>query len=300
MYEKVVEDLRAAGCEVYEDKKLAPYTSFKTGGSADVLCLCRDGAVCKKAYGLILESGLPYFIAGKLSNTLVSDNGFRGIVLRYAGESVIKKTDGGLEAGGGVSLSALCYYAAQNNLGGAEFLASVPGTLGGEVTGNAGCFGSETKDLITEVKGMKNGQPFCLSAAESEFSYRNSAFKNTDCLILSVKLKLKERAKEISLSLIRDIFKQRRETQPQEASAGSIFRRDGDIIPAKLIDDCGLKGLLVGGAQVSRKHAGFIVNTGCANSKDIYYLISDVRERVRALTGILLKEEINYLGEFRS
>lgn len=298
MYKNLFNDLSGTGCTVLQEKQLSGYSYFLTGGPCRILCIADNVKYATSAYLKLIESGAKFFVLGKCSNVLISDSGYDGVILKFSGDSDIKLGEKDiLICSGGVSAAKVLAKAMYNRLTGAEFLGSIPGTLGGLVRMNAGCFGSEIGDIVERVEGYIDGKKFVFNKEECQFSYRNSIFSNSkNCIILNVHLKLYPAILQDIIAKAKEISLRRKSSQPIEyISLGSVFKRDRDIIPAQLIDKAGLKGVMIGGAQVSNKHAGFIVNSGNAKSEDYLSLIKLIKDKIRSLYGVELKEEIIYL-----
>lgn len=283
------------------DEQLAPYTTFGTGGNAAIMAFPNDEAEVIKCLKFAKERGIPYFIMGKGSNLLVSDSGYDGIVIKIAENFSGIKIDGSkVCAGAGIALSVLCKETVSNGLSGLEFAAGIPGTLGGAITMNAGAYDGEIKDFVHRVRAINQD----LTVAEIEvkdmgFSYRTSAVIEKQLVVLSATLRLGPGNKMESEEKIALFANARREKQPLDSrSAGSTFKRPPGNFAGALIESCGLKGYSIGGAEVSKKHAGFIINKGNATSSDIYKLILHVQKAVAKQTGVCLETEVKLLGEF--
>lgn len=293
------------GQTVKYNRTLKEYTTFKVGGNASVVIELSDAAAACRLFSDINRRGLPCYILGKGSNVIADDNGYSGIILHIGngmsqifldesdkdGETVVCES--------GVSLSSLCRFALEHSLGGLEFAWGIPGSVGGAVYMNAGAYGGEIKDVIESCTAAdRNGNAVKLSAEDMKLGYRSSMFESGEFLILSAAFRLKKcDAGEIRAKMD-ELIEKRRLRQPLEyPSAGSAFKRPAGSYASLLIDQCGLKGLSVGGAQVSTKHSGFIINTGGATSADILSLAEQVRERVKAETGYILELEPKLLGD---
>ena len=242
-------------------------------------------------------------ILGNGSNVLVKDNGIRGITITLKGFNQIqineKEEYVEIEVGSSVKLGMLSRICLQNEIAGLEFASGIPGTIGGAIRMNAGAYGSEMKEIVSEVTYInENGKIVTLKNENINFSYRQSRFKNTQDIIISAKLRLEKGNKQEIQEKIDNYRKQREEKQPIDMpSAGSTFKRGNNFISAQLIDEAGLKGFSIGGAQVSKKHAGFIVNTGNATAEDILNLIDYVIKVVYEKFGKVLELEVEIIGE---
>jgi len=274
---------------------LAKYTTFKIGGPADFFVEVEKEEELVKLLKLLRELNLPYFILGGGSNLLVADEGFRGIVIKIA-NCELRITNCKIIAGAGVSLGKLVELSAENSLTGLEFAAGIPGTVGGAVRGNAGAWGEAIGDKVKRVKVLTpQGEIKWIDASDCQFSYRQSRFKKTKEIIWEVELELeKGDRKEIKEKIEENLAK--RASQPKEPSAGCIFVNPKPFPAGELIDKCGLKGKRIGDAQISPKHANFIVNLGNAKAADVIRLIKLIKEKVKEKFGINLEEEVFLLG----
>jgi UDP-N-acetylmuramate dehydrogenase len=299
---QTIKKLESFGCKVLINESMALHSTFKTGGKADILCSCDNAEAALAAYFYLLSGGIPFTVIGGGSNILVSDKGYKGVILKFFNDKFIKDCGGGyfLVSGGASSAWAVCKIIAAG-YGGCEFAGAVPGSIGGHIAMNCGCYGSEMKDIITYVKAATEGGLQVYDNKQCRFGYRNSVFLKKQCIILSAMLKLKKEDVARARQNLKDLFILRKNNLPQKPSAGSVFKRQGenlDIMPAKLIDEAGLKGLKEGGAQVSAKHSGFIINNGNATSSDIYRLINKVKNLIYQKYALTLSEEIIYIGDF--
>ncbi len=280
---------------------MSRHTTFRVGGEAACLLKVSNSKELSKIITFLRETEHEFFVLGNGSNLLVSDNGYDGVVLKLEGEFGEIKTDGlKIVAGAGVSLSKVAKTALDEGLTGMEFASGIPGTLGGAVVMNAGAYDGEMKQIIEEVTVMdREGNILVLDNDTMEFGYRMSAIKNRPFIVLSAVLMLQEGEKEDIKNKMDDFAERRREKQPLEyASAGSTFKRPEGYFAGKLIMDAGLRGFSVGGAQVSEKHCGFIINKGNASATDIAELIAEVQERVKEQFGVMLEPEVIRIGQF--
>jgi len=269
---------------------LAKYTTFRIGGLAKYFLEAKNREEIIKAVKFAKSKKLPYFILGSGSNILVSDKGFNGVVIKITASRIIKNYNI-IKADAGVKLSALLNFCLKNNLSGLEWLAGIPGTAGGAIYGNAGAFGHSMAELVQEVKILNN------KLHDLKFSYRDSVFKKNKQIILSIKLKLKKASQKAIKEKIKKYLQQKKATQPLNyPSAGCIFKNPNKKPAGYLIDQCGLKGRKIGQAQISQKHANFIVNLGKAKAIDVKKLINLAKKEVKAQFNIDIKEEIQYLG----
>ena len=292
--------LCAIGCVTRRAAPMAAYTTFKIGGPADLLVSVGDEAGLQKAFALCRAAEVPVLLLGNGSNLLVSDAGVRGAVLRLAGafREIRLSGETGLVCGAGASLSAVCVFAREHALSGLEFAYGIPGTAGGAAFMNAGAYGGEMKDVLSQCRHLlPDGTAGALSGEALGLSYRHSAYAENGAAILSLELSLQagDRA-EISAKMD-DFMGRRRQKQPLEfPSAGSVFKRPEGHFAGALIEKCGLKGKRIGGAQVSEKHAGFIVNCGGATCADVQALIALIQETVLRECGVALECEVRMLG----
>lgn len=283
---------------IRQDEPLCAYTHYKIGGPADLYLLPRDLEDVRRIFRYAHEKGIPRFIIGAGSNLLVSDAGFRGIVINLKNAfHNINITEDIISVDSGVGIDAFLDYCSQNHRGGLEFLAGIPGTIGGALTMNAGAFGGETFDHLLAIEIMTmDGRLQVVEKKDINFGYRQG-WKKTDSAIVRAKFQLPEMRKEDSKARKREFLNKRRQRQPLDLpSAGSVFKRPPGHYAGKLIEEAGCKGLRVGDAMVSEKHANFIVNLSQATAQDVLKLIAIVRERVFKTFGVELELEIELIG----
>ena len=276
------------------------HTSFKIGGCADVFVSATNIEEIKEVLKISNEKNIPLKIVGNGTNLLVKDNGFRGIILKINLQEIkIDKNECILTVQSGVPLGKLAQICLQNEIGGFEFASGIPGTIGGAIKMNAGAYGGEFKDIVQDVTYINEKNKILkIQNEKCNFSYRHSMFSNINSVILECSLKLYKDTKENIQRKLNENLQNRKEKQPIEyPSAGSTFKRGEDYITAKLIDECGLKGYQIGGAQVSEKHAGFIINKDNATADDVIKLIEYVKEQVFEKTGKKINLEIEIIGE---
>ncbi len=277
------------------------HTTFKAGGPAKELYLPKNEDEIRRALTRAQNSGLPWIVIGRGSNLLVSDKGFAGVVIKLADDfsdiSVHKNT---VYAQAGATLRDLAAACIEAGLSGLEFAGGIPGALGGGVAMNAGAYGGELKDFISFVRVLTpDGEIRELANSEMRFSYRQSAVGPGGLIVLGASFTLPEGNRDASLKLLTDLNARRKNCQPLNyPSAGSTFKRPPGYFAGTLIEQCGLKGCSVGGAAVSEKHAGFIINTGGATAADIHALIRHVQDEVARKTGIPLETEVKLIGDF--
>lgn len=301
--QKIIELLQnAAGAScVMEQESMKKHTTFRIGGPADVFVVPDTVGKAAEAVRICKEQGVPYYILGNGSNLLVSDEGYRGVVIQiYKNLSAIEIGEDVICAQAGAMLSAIAKRALAASLTGLEFASGIPGTLGGACVMNAGAYGGEMKDVLSEVTVLdENGNMKVLPAGELELGYRSSALSKNGWTALSAKLQLAHGDYETIAARMEELKEKRTTKQPLDMpSAGSTFKRPEGYFAGKLIMDAGLRGFSVGGAQVSEKHCGFVVNTGEATAADVRELIAEVVRRVKENSGVTLEPEVKMLGEF--
>ena len=291
-----LKQLLTAACIAYkENEPLAAHCTFKIGGPARLFVQPTDRAQLCRAVALCKAQGVRYYLLGNGSNILFADEGYNGAVLDVSSmQDAVEVHGTQLTAGAGVRLSALCKTALEHGLTGLEFAYGIPGTVGGAVYMNAGAYGGEMKDVLvrcTHIDGDgKSGQ---LAGEDLHLSYRHSAYYDNGCIITGLELRLQPGDPAEIKAKMDDLISRRREKQPIEyPSAGSTFKRPPGHFAGALIDQCGLRGTSVGGARVSEKHAGFVINTGGATCADVLALCRQCREKVLAETGVELEMEI--------
>lgn len=280
---------------------MAQYTTFRVGGAADVLVNIASADEIPVALSAAKKADVPVTVIGNGSNLLVRDGGIRGLVLRVSSAmSAIRRVGDDLIVEAGAPLGAIAAFARDEGLCGMAELAGIPGTIGGGVTMNAGAYGAELAQIVSSVEcvSLHSGKRVAFSADELDFSYRHSALMGANVVAAQITLSLTPGDPQAIRARMEECAAMRREKQPLNyPSAGSTFKRPEGHFAAKLIDDCGLRGLTVGGAQVSEKHAGFIVNIGGATASDILELMRQVEQRVFEQSGVHLEPEVRILGE---
>lgn len=282
---------------IKEKVSMAEITTFKTGGIADVIVYPNNIDELKTFVEFFHEYKSGYYVLGNGSNLLVSDEGVRKPIICLGHNfSSINVFDNCITASSGALLSAVARKAADESLTGFEFAAGIPGTLGGALMMNAGAYGGEMKDVVEAVSFMDStGQQYVVSSEEMEFGYRKSALSDTDCIITGATIKLDYGDRAAIIDKMNELAAKRREKQPLEyPSAGSTFKRPQGYFAGTLIEGCNLKGTSVGGAQVSEKHAGFIINKGNATTEDVCRLIELVKDTVFKTHGVELEPEVKY------
>ena len=278
---------------------MSAHTTFRIGGAADILITVSDIEELRTALCACKATGVPFMILGNGSNLLVSDDGIEGAVIALDGSFKDITVDGDtVTAGAGAKLSRLCTVALENSLSGLEFAYGIPGTVGGAMYMNAGAYGGEMKDVALSVTAMTpDGDIVEVKAADMQLGYRTSVFKTNGYIILFAKYNLHTGDPAEIRARMDDVMDRRKTKQPLEyPSAGSVFKRPEGAFAGTLIEQCGLKGTTVGGAQVSEKHAGFIINVGGATCDDVMGLVKLVQDTVKEKTGYMLEREIIRTG----
>lgn len=288
------------GCEVKRNESLKKLTTFKTGGIANVVVTPKTVYALSEILMMCRKLNVKFFLLGNGSNTIASDDGFDGVIIRTVGGlcEMYLTDDHTIYAGAGVTLSKLSSFAYDNALTGAEFLYGIPGSVGGAAFMNAGAYGGEMKDVVEYCTHLNSDfQVGQLSSRQLEYGYRKSVYMKNGFIITGVLMKLKKGDKHEIRSKMDDLMEKRRDKQPLEyPSAGSIFKRPENNFAGALIEKCGLKGFHIGGACVSEKHAGFIINTGNATTFDILALVNHIQKTVFEKTNVKLETEIKVLG----
>ncbi|MEI6578692.1 MAG: UDP-N-acetylmuramate dehydrogenase [Eubacteriales bacterium] len=285
-------------CAALKAAPMNEYTSFRIGGPVDLLIKPNSSVNFQHLLHECRLLELDYLVLGKGSNVLVSDSGIRGVVFcttelnncEYIGDNII-------ECDAGVGLSSLCNFALENEFSGIEFAYGIPGSAGGAVYMNAGAYGGEMKDVLLSCNHLTTNASFgSLEGNALDFSYRNSAYSSNGCIITSLQLRLHKGDRNEIKSRMNEIWESRKDKQPLEfPSAGSIFKHPKDRYAGAIIEECGLKGRSIGDAEVSVKHAGFIVNKGNATAHDVLKLIEIIKETVLSEKSIRLETEIKFI-----
>lgn len=286
---------------IVSDEPMRKHTTFRIGGNADIFVRPESKEQIAEILRLCRKQDVPYFILGNGSNLLVGDRGFRGVVINIMDNMNDIKVDGGIiKAQAGAMLIKVSRAARDNSLTGLEFASGIPGTIGGAIYMNAGAYGGEMKDVVTQVTAMDaEGEIYTFGTDELEFSYRHSVIQQRDLIVLDVTMKLAAGDQKIIDDRMSELAVARRTKQPLEyPSAGSTFKRPEGYFAGKLIMDAGLRGYRVGDAQVSEKHCGFVVNRGNATADDVIKLIDDVKSKVSEEYDVVLEPEVRMIGEF--
>lgn len=297
----------AVGSEqIFMNEKMSAHTTFRVGGEADIFVEIKNHIQLEKVLAILKSENLcvlnrDFYLIGNGSNLLVSDKGLRGVVLHLSKEYSHIAVDGDtLVCEAGCTLAAVARKACECGLTGFEFAAGIPGSLGGAIVMNAGAYDGEMKQVVKSVRLMTpEAEIIEKNAEEMHFSYRHSIVKEQELIVLDVTIGLMPGNQEEIKKKMDELTFKRRDKQPLEyPSAGSTFKRPEGYFAAKLIDDAGLRGFAVGGAQVSEKHCGFVINKGDATASDIHALICEVQKRVKEESGVTIEPEVIILGEF--
>lgn len=293
----------AGGENVRRQEPMSLHTTFRIGGPADLFVMPGSIQAVADSIRICKETQTPYAVIGNGSNLLVSDAGYRGVIIQI-GRNLNQITGNGEEirAQAGAMLSVIAKTALLESLTGFEFASGIPGTLGGAVVMNAGAYGGEMKDVLTEVTVLtREGEIRTIPAEKLELGYRTSLAAKNGWIILEAVLRFQKGDAEAIRSRMEELKVQRVTKQPLDLpSAGSTFKRPEGYFAGKLIMDAGLRGFTVGGAQISEKHCGFVVNKGGATAEDVRNLICAVQKKVQEDAGVKLEPEVKFLGEFRS
>ena len=303
MRKELLDELKniTGAVNVRTDEDMSEHATFKAGGRADVFVTPQSKEEATEIVRLLLMHDEEYTVIGNGSNILVPDEGYKGcIICMGRGEDDITVNGNVITAGAGAMLSKVAKTAYDNSLTGLEFASGIPGSVGGAVVMNAGAYGGEIKDVVTSVTlfDAVSKKIVTKTAAQMEFGYRTSIIKTHPYVVLEAKFKLAACDRAAIKDIMDELAARRRDKQPLEyPSAGSTFKRPEGYFAAKLIEDAGLKGLSVGGAQVSEKHSGFVINKGGATATDILELIRMIREKVYENSGVMLETEVVILGD---
>ena len=286
---------------VLTDEPMSSHTTFRIGGPADYFLIPETVEQVGRIIEICREASLPYFILGNGSNLLVGDGGYRGVIIQlYRNMSDVRTEGTVIRAQAGALLSAVAAAARNASLTGFEFAGGIPGTVGGAVVMNAGAYGGEMKDVLTEATVLTDkGEIRTLSVEELQLGYRTSIVKTAGYIVLEAKFRLEEGDQAKIRETMKELTLKRTSKQPLEfPSAGSTFKRPEGYFAGKLVMDSGLAGYQVGGAQVSAKHCGFVINAGGATARDVRMLMKDVQDKVFEKYGVKLEPEVKFLGEF--
>lgn len=299
IYDKVVDIVGEEN--VHTDEPMSRHTTFRIGGNADYFVKPGNADEVAAVIVVCREYNIPYFILGNGSNLLVSDDGYRGMIINIMDNMDSVTVDGRIiTAQAGAMLVRVSVMARDNALTGLEFASGIPGTIGGAVYMNAGAYGGEMKNVVKTVRAIDEyGRIYELDSEKMDFSYRHSIVEERKLIVLVVTLELEHGSREAIDDRMKELAEARRSKQPLEyPSAGSTFKRPEGYFAGKLIMDAGLRGYSVGGAQVAEKHCGFVINKGGATASDVVELIRDVQHDVDDKFGVTLEPEVKMLGEF--
>ena len=299
IYDKVVDIVGEEN--VHTDEPMSRHTTFRIGGNADYFVKPGNADEVAAVIVVCREYNIPYFILGNGSNLLVSDDGYRGMIINIMDNMDSMTVDGRIiTAQAGAMLVRVSVMARDNALTGLEFASGIPGTIGGAVYMNAGAYGGEMKNVVKTVRAIDEyGRIYELDSEKMDFSYRHSIVEERKLIVLEVTLELEHGSREAIDDRMKELAEARRSKQPLEyPSAGSTFKRPEGYFAGKLIMDAGLRGYSVGGAQVAEKHCGFVINKGGATASDVVELIRDVQHDVDDKFGVTLEPEVKMLGEF--
>lgn len=299
VYERLVTEL--AKERVILSEPMKKHTTFRIGGPADCFVMPNSEREVERAVAVCREEQVPYSIVGNGSNLLVSDAGYRGVVIQIFKEmSSVRVKNSRIQAQAGASLAKIAAAALDAGLAGFEFAAGIPGTLGGACVMNAGAYGGEMKDVLEYVTVLDNsGKVRRIEKEELELGYRTSVIAKKGYIVLGAEIRLKEGSPEKIRGLMNELKEKRSSKQPLEyPSAGSTFKRPEGYFAGKLIQDAGLRGFRIGDAMVSEKHCGFVINVGEASAAEVDSLMRQVSERVQEQFGVTLEPEVKRLGEF--
>lgn len=286
---------------VLREEPMKKHTTFRVGGIADFFVMPRTWQEIERVIALCRKENVPYYILGNGSNLLVSDKGYRGVIIQiYKEMNAIEVCDHTMRVEAGALLSKVGNAALEASLRGFEFAAGIPGTVGGAVVMNAGAYGGEMKDILSQVTVLTpEGKILTLQNEDLELGYRTSIIQKKNYIVLDAEFELEPGEKDVIRAKMDELKKQRTTKQPLEyPSAGSTFKRPEGYFAGKLIQDAGLRGCCVGGAQVSEKHCGFVINKGNATAADIVELMKYVSDEVMEQFGVQLEPEVKRLGEF--
>lgn len=286
---------------VFVDEQMKCHTTFRVGGPADFFVKPQNERQLAGVIRYLDEYKIPFFILGNGSNLLVSDSGYRGVIIDLSeGFDDISVSGNFIFTQAGAMLSRVSAFARDNSLTGMEFASGIPGSIGGAVFMNAGAYGGEMKDIVDTVTVMDySGNIFVLKNSDMDFGYRHSVVEEKKLIVLSTVLRLSKGDRSVITGRMKELGESRISKQPLEyPSAGSTFKRPEGYFAGKLIMDAGLRGKSIGGAQVAEKHCGFIINKGGATAKDIAQLIRYVQNEVQCMFGVSIEPEVRFLGDF--
>ena len=298
-FDKIYDYAKSIGCQAQRDVPMSKYTTFRIGGNAAVMLTPTADEQLASIIKKCKEENIKPFIIGNGSNMLISDNGLDTVVINMCRpEPKIELVNGDtVVCDAGATMSKVCNFALENGLTGLEFAFGIPGSAGGAAYMNAGAYGGEMKDVLVECRHIdRDGNFGSLNGEELGLAYRTSAYEHNGYIITSLVMKLSKGNKDEIRAKMQELLQRRKDKQPLEyPSAGSTFKRPEGYFAGALIEECGLKGYSVGGAQVSEKHAGFVINKGSATAKDVLSLIKYIQDKVFSEKGVMLEPEVRLI-----
>ena len=300
-FDKIYDYAKSIGCQAQRDVPMSKYTTFRIGGNAAVMLTPTTDEQLASIIKKCKEENIKPFIIGNGSNMLISDNGLDTVVINMCRpDPKIELVNGDtVVCDAGATMSKVCNFALENGLTGLEFAFGIPGSAGGAAYMNAGAYGGEMKDVLVECRHIDlDGNPGSLKGDELGLAYRTSAYEHNGFIITTLVMKLSKGNKDEIRAKMQELLQRRKDKQPLEyPSAGSTFKRPEGYFAGALIEECGLKGYSVGGAQVSEKHAGFVINKGSATAKDVLDLIKYIQDKVFREKGVMLEPEVRLIEE---
>ena len=298
-FDKIYDYAKSIGCQAQRDVPMSKYTTFRIGGNAAVMLTPTADEQLASIIKKSKEENIKPFIIGNGSNMLISDNGLDTVVINMCRpEPKIELVNGDtVVCDAGATMSKVCNFALENGLTGLEFAFGIPGSAGGAAYMNAGAYGGEMKDVLVECRHIdRDGNFGSLKGEELGLAYRTSAYEHNGFIITTLVMKLSKGNKDEIRAKMQELLQRRKDKQPLEyPSAGSTFKRPEGYFAGALIEECGLKGYSVGGAQVSEKHAGFVINKGSATAKDVLSLIKYIQDKVFSEKGVMLEPEVRLI-----
>ena len=300
-FDKIYDYAKSIGCQAQRDVPMSKYTTFRIGGNAAVMLTPTTDEQLASIIKKCKEENIKPFIIGNGSNMLISDNGLDTVVINMCRpDPKIELVNGDtVVCDSGATMSKVCNFALENGLTGLEFAFGIPGSAGGAAYMNAGAYGGEMKDVLVECRHIDlDGNPGSLKGDELGLAYRTSAYEHNGYIITTLVMKLSKGNKDEIRAKMQELLQRRKDKQPLEyPSAGSTFKRPEGYFAGALIEECGLKGYSVGGAQVSEKHAGFVINKSDASAKDVLDLIKYIQDKVLSEKGVMLEPEVRLIEE---
>ncbi len=300
-FDKIYDYAKSIGCPSQRDVPMSKYTTFRIGGNASVMLTPTTDEQLASIIKKCKEDNIKPFIIGNGSNMLISDKGLDTVVINMCRpDPKIELVNGDtVVCDAGATMSKVCNFALENGLTGLEFAFGIPGSAGGAAYMNAGAYGGEMKDVLVECRHIDSDGNFgSLKGEELGLAYRTSAYEHNGYIITTLVMKLSKGNKDEIRAKMQELLQRRKDKQPLEyPSAGSTFKRPEGYFAGALIEECGLKGYSVGGAQVSEKHAGFVINKGDASAKDVLDLIKYIQDKVLSEKGVMLEPEVRLIEE---